>query len=62
MVVLSGDRFVQVQGAAADQASAVAVRQSGQGCNRTAARFVAVAVVVGAGGATESADDRKGEL
>jgi hypothetical protein len=48
--VLLGDRLVQVLCTAADQAGAVARGQSGQGGDRTAARFLAVAVVVGAGG------------
>lgn len=49
VVVLGGDRLVQVLGAAADQACAVAVRQSGEGGDRPAACLFAVAVVIGAG-------------
>ena len=45
VVVLGGDRFVQVQGAAADQARAVAVRERGQRGDGTAAGLLGVAVV-----------------
>lgn len=45
VVVLGGDRLVEVLGAAADQAGAVAVRQRGQGGDRPAAGLFAVAIV-----------------
>ncbi|MGB9998748.1 hypothetical protein ACPMJQ_30050 [Streptomyces pseudogriseolus] len=41
--VLGGDRLVQVQGAAADQAGAVVDGQRGQGIDRTAARLLGIA-------------------
>ncbi|MGW4518296.1 hypothetical protein ACWEO4_41720 [Streptomyces sp. NPDC004393] len=47
-VVLGGDRLVQIERAATDQAGAVVAGQSGQGGDRTAARFFAVAVVMSA--------------
>ncbi|MZD17160.1 MULTISPECIES: hypothetical protein [Streptomyces] len=46
--MLSWDRLVQVQAAAADQAGAVLAGQRGQGGDRTAARLLGVAVVMGA--------------
>ncbi|MGA5810981.1 hypothetical protein ACPC39_33305 [Streptomyces cellulosae] len=41
--VPGGDRLVQVQGAAADQAGAVVDGQRGQGIDRTAARLLGIA-------------------
>jgi hypothetical protein len=52
-VVLGGDRLVQVQGAAADQTGAVVAGQRGPGGDRTTARLLGVAVVMGTGGGVD---------